>query len=42
MARREFLCTECDWIGSPAEEPTECPNCCSGALEDITVPGEDE
>jgi len=23
----DYLCEECDWLGSQAEAPDECPNC---------------
>ncbi len=23
----DWLCEECDWIGSPDEAPVACPNC---------------
>ena len=30
---REWVCTACDWIGSPKEKPDECPNC--GAVDTL-------
>jgi hypothetical protein len=27
--RKDFLCEDCDWIGSPEMEVEECP-CCGG------------
>jgi len=42
--RKELVCDDCDWIGSPIDEPDECPNCLStnlsetGSLAKITTP----
>jgi rubrerythrin len=33
----EWVCTECDWIGSPPDKPDECPHCGSADLETITL-----
>ena len=30
--RKEFVCEDCDWIGSPMDEPDECPECGSDNL----------
>jgi primosomal protein N' len=33
--RKEFVCLDCDWIGSPEIEPEECPSCGSLHIEEI-------
>jgi rubrerythrin len=33
--RKEFLCPECDWIGSPVIAPDACPQCGSEDLIDL-------
>lgn len=36
--RPDYLCADCDWIGSPAEAPDECPSCGSAdvsIMEDV-------
>ncbi|WP_459677177.1 hypothetical protein [Acidisoma sp. 7E03] len=33
---KEWVCPACDWIGSPDEEPVECPRCGGPDLETIT------
>jgi Zn finger protein HypA/HybF involved in hydrogenase expression len=40
--RKEFVCLDCDWIGSPVEEPVECPNCLSPNLAQLDVGDEEE
>lgn len=35
--RKEFLCPECDWIGSPEIEPDVCPNCGNPNLEELDI-----
>jgi rubrerythrin len=33
----EWVCIECDWIGSPPVKPAECPHCGNVELETITL-----
>lgn len=36
--RPEFLCEDCDWIGSPEVPPVCCPNCGSENLVEMEEP----
>jgi len=40
--RKEFVCDDCDWIGSPRDEPDECPNCGSVNLTETDLAGADD